>query len=213
MAIVADSPSTSSARNYDWLKASVLSWSHRKDLAPQVPDFVIMAEERMSADIEARGIDAVFQIETVTGEPSILLPPEVVTVRSIGVPKERPLDFLAPEAFNSRYGDGQSSTPRNYTIIGDLVFLGPIPDAEYDLQISARMTVPPLADASGGVNWLIARNPSLYLAATMVEAMVFVRDDDGLALWNGKYQTALAATNSTKATAGDLTVRTDSRTP
>jgi hypothetical protein len=201
------------ARDYTWLQASVIDFSHRKDLAKRIPDLVMLAEERLSADLEARGIDAAISLPTVAGAATVALPPGVITIRSIGVPNGLPLDYLAADAFSARYSVGERSAPRNYTMVGDLLYLGPVPDAVYELRLIARMSLPPLADAADGLNWLMARNPALYLAATMVEAMLYLEKTEGISKWSEKYQIALSTANATKATAGDLVVRTDSRNP
>lgn len=201
------------ARDYEWLQTKVIDFSRRKDLASRIPDFVMLAEERISAELEARGIDGTIVISTAVDATSVALPPGVVVIRSIGVPEHRPLDSLSADALNARYSSDEAGPPRHYAVIGDLLYLGPKPDGVYDLQVSGRMSLPPLEDAADGLNWLMARNPSLYLAATMMEVMTYLRNEEGLALWGGKYQVALSVANATKATAGDLVVRTDSQTP
>ena len=47
----------------------------------------------------------------------------------------------------------------------------------------------------------------------MIEAMINLRDSEGQAVWEGKYAVALSAANSTKDTAGDLVIRSDTNTP
>jgi hypothetical protein len=199
-------------RDYTWLQAAVKSWSHRTDLGARLPDFVMLAEERMSADLDARGLDSISTLPTIAGAASIVLAPEVIAVRSIGVPNFAPLNYLTPDVFAARHSNGARGAPRDYTVIGDLLHLGPTPDSVFQLRVAARKTVPPLDSAPEGVNWLIARNPSLYLAAAMCEVMTYLRDDAGQALWEGKYQVALGTANSTKETPGDLVVRSDFNT-
>lgn len=200
------------ARDFPWLVASVKNWSRRTDLDAVIPDLVLFAEERMSADLDARGIESTTTLPTVAGAASVNLPADVVELRSIGVPLYGPLGRLSADAFSSRYSNGDVGTPRHYTVIGDVLYLGPKPDAVYQLAVAARRSIPALT-ADSPTNWLILRNPSLYLAATMVEAMINLRDDAGQAVWEGKYAVALNAANSTKDTAGDLVARPDTNTP
>lgn len=200
------------ARDYAWLAASAISWSRRDDLVSLVPDLVLFAEERLSADLEARGIESVMTLPTVAGVASVSLPAEVVEIRSIGIPNQLPLARLSVDAFNTRYSTGDAGVPRNYSVIGDALYLGPKPDAVYQLALNVRRTIPPLS-ADSPSNWLITRNPSLYLAAVMVELMINVRDAEGQAIWEGKYAVALNAANSTKDTGGQLVARPDTNTP
>jgi len=200
------------ARDYAWLVASVKGWTRRSDLSAVIPDLILFAEERMSADLDARGIESVTTVPTVAGVASVALPPEVIEIRSIRLPGHAPLGYLSADAFNARYNDGAASTPRHYKVVGDLIYLGPKPDAVYQLGLDARKTLPALSEDTP-TNWLIVRNPSLYLAAMMVEAMINLRDAEGQQVWEGKYAVALSAANSTKDTAGELAVRTDTNTP
>ena len=52
------------ARDYTWLVASVKGWTRRSDLNAVIPDLVLFAEERMSADLDARGIESVTTLPT-----------------------------------------------------------------------------------------------------------------------------------------------------
>jgi hypothetical protein len=200
------------ARDYTWLVGAVKDWTRRSDIAAKMPDLVMLAEERISADLDARGGDSLTVIPTVAGAQTVSLPTEVISIRSIGMPDAGGLDYISPDGFNDLYRGSTSGRPRKYTVIGDVLYLGPTPDAVYQLQVSARKTLSPLSDSSL-TNWLILRNPSLYLAATMLEALDYLCDFERRPTWEGKYQIALNTANATKDTPGDLVVRTDTKTP
>lgn len=59
MAIIVQTTASSSARDYDWLKKSIAGWLHRTDLGDVIPDFVVIAEQRMSSDLRARYLDSI----------------------------------------------------------------------------------------------------------------------------------------------------------
>ena len=50
--------------NYADLQASVANWLHRADLTAVIPDFVAIAEARMSADLDARDMDITTSLST-----------------------------------------------------------------------------------------------------------------------------------------------------
>lgn len=99
--------------------------------------------------------------------------------------------------------------PRWYTIIGSV----PLDDVDADISIWPngldqpflltgpagtgrislvyRQRIPPLGP-DRGTNWLIARNPDLYLYASLMEAEPFVRNDARVALWRTMLETAIA---------------------
>jgi hypothetical protein len=91
--------------------------------------------------------------------------------------------------------------------------LGPTPNDAYELAAIARLTIPPLADFAG-TNWLIEQHSSVYLAATMCEALTFTRNDAALQTWEAKYATAIAGMNNTETESeGPMAVRASGPTP
>lgn len=213
MTIIVQTTASASSRDYDWLKESIAKWSHRTNLSAIIPDFVMLAEKRINGDLDARGQDGIVPVPAVAGTQSAALPDDVAGIDSLSIPGVGALDYLTPDAFKDRYTDATGGTPRHYTLIGQSILLGPIPNADITLQCVARLRVPALAD-SAGVNWLIQKHPDVYLTACMCEAMVYMKDLPGQQQWELKYAAAIEGLNSTDwDAAGSLAIRPSTTTP
>jgi hypothetical protein len=201
-------------RDYTWLQTKVARWLRRSDLAADIPDFIMFAEKRISSDLDARLQNVVATFPTTAGLATIQLPDDLNGIRSLSIPAFGKVTFMTPEALEARYTDQTTGVPRNYAIEGGVLKLGPIPDAVYAMSCVYRAEIPPLADAVGGVNWLITEHPEVYLAAALSEGFTALRDTANLQVWEGKYRAAFDALNKNDwNSSGTLAVRADSRTP
>lgn len=203
---------TTATLDYAWLQARIASWLHRTDLTATIPDFILLAEQRLNGDLEARLQQQTTALATVVSEPLVSLPDDVNQIRSLSmtdVPGDT-LEYLPTEQFNAQYGNGTVARPRNYTVVGSDIQLGPIPDAVYTLALVYKARLPALADA--GSNWLLTGYPNAYLFASLWEAAIFIDDDARLPTWKEKYSDAIKGINLQDWAAGStMRVRSDVR--
>jgi hypothetical protein len=202
------------AQDYTWLQAKVTRWIRRSDLAADIPDFIQLAEKRITADLNARLQNTIATLPTTANVSTVSLPSDFNAMRSLTLPTYGDVVYLTPEKFDSSYPDQTAGVPRNYTLIGSSIVLGPVPDDAYSLRCVYRAEIPALATAPSGINWLLTDHPEIYLAATLSEAFAAIRDDENQQRWDAKYQDAVDSLNKNDwNSAGTLTVRTDTRTP
>lgn len=213
MSIIAQTIGTNSSRDYDWLKGAVAGWLHRSDLTSTIPDFVMLAEKRINGMLESRQQDLVATLTTTANVPMVDLPRDLNSIHAMSLPIYGDVDFMDTKKFASAYANPGSGPPRNYTIIGGAIQLGPVPDDVYAIACVYRAGVPALAD-NAGTNWMIEQHAEIYLAATMCEALIYIGNAEKLTTWEAKYAAAVAALNSTDwKVAGPMAVRSDSNTP
>jgi hypothetical protein len=189
MTIIVQSIASASARDYDWLKSSIAGWLHRTDLDAAIPDFVMLAERRISGDLEARLSEGIAALTTTPGDASVNLPDDFAEMRVLSLPSYGPLTYVSPAQLE-RPENARSHVPRYYTTVGSTLRLGPVPDGAYTLSLIYRGGIPALAD--NGTNWLIEQNADLYLSAAMCEALMYTRDVTELQKWEAKYATAIS---------------------
>jgi hypothetical protein len=202
------------AHDYAWLQAKVTRYMRRTDLAADIPDFIMLAEKRISADLEARLQDMVATLSTTAGVQTVPIPNDLNSIHSLSIASYGKVSLMTPEKLASTYASQSAGVPRHYAIVGAQLRLGPIPDGVYALDCVYRAEIPPLADAAGGVNWLITGHPEIYLAAAMCEAFIAVRDMANLQVWQGQYANAISSMNKTDwNSGGTLAVRIDTNTP
>lgn len=213
MTIIAQTIGTNSARDYDWLKMSVAGWLHRTDLTGVIPDFVMLAEKRISGMLEARAQDLAATLTTTAGAATVDLPRDLISIHALSLPIYGNVEHMDTQTFAAAYQVGAAGAPRHYTIIGSSIKLGPVPDDVYSITCFYRAGVPALAD-NAGTNWLIEQHAEIYLAATMCEALIYIGNNEKLQTWEAKYAAAVDALNSTDwKVASPMVVRTDTRTP
>jgi hypothetical protein len=189
MTIIVQSTASASARDYEWLKASIAGWLHRTDLGAMLPDFVMLAEKRINGDLEARLSNGTTTLITVPGSAEVALPADYAEMRGLSLTGYGPLTYV-PLAKLDEPENVRTQAPCSYTVVGRTLRLGPVPDRAYTLSLTYRGEVPALAD-NGGTNWLIEQSADLYLAAAMCEALTYTRDTVEQQKWEGKYANAV----------------------
>jgi hypothetical protein len=193
MTIIVTAIGTNASRDYAWLLDVVPRRLHRDDLGDDLPDFVMLAEKRINGDLRAQLQDAIATLSSTEGANFIALPAPILSIKALSIPGVGPVDYMSPAQFNTQYARDQGGgQPRHYTQIGSALYLGPAPQGAVSLSAVVRSTVPALADSAGS-NWLIEQHPEVYLAATMCEALLHIRDYPNHQVWEAKYLAAIAA--------------------
>lgn len=166
--------------SYDTLVSSIANWIHRSDLTAVIPDFIRLAESRMQNDLDVRQLDKTATLTTVGGTQTVALPSDFNQARTISITSSgvvQVLDALQPEFLIQRYGNYTSAFPRNYSIRGNNLLLGPTPDSTYSISIEYLATISGLT-SSNQTNDIITAYPELYLHACLIFAGQYIRDTD-----------------------------------
>lgn len=178
--------------NYTDLQASVAAWLHRTDLTAVIPDFVTMAEARISRDLRLRKQITTSTLTTVAATQGVTLPADWLEFENVSVATsiERQLTYVNIEHLDSRFPSGSSSgTPAVYTIEGDSILFGPVPDAVYTINIIYYARFPSLITDS--TNWLMTNHPNIYLFAVLIEAFFYTQDAEQIARYTQRYNEGL----------------------
>ena len=177
---------------YSGLQASIAGFLHRSDLASVIPDLVSLAEERIARDLRLRSQVTSGSITTTAGQQSAALPTgwlEFENVSIVGSPNGE-LNYVNIQHLQTRFPDnGYSARPVVYSIEGQNILLGPVPDAAYTLDVLYYKRLDPLATTPA--NWLLTNHPSVYLFGALAEAQPFIMNDDRVQLWESKYRAAV----------------------
>lgn len=187
--------------DYNSLITAVANWMMRAnnaDLIANVPDFIAFAENRFMfgdddpqnptpalrvADMEVLQTSVTFLASTNT----VTLPSDFLQLRRIyenssqtSVNFKNKLKYLTPNQMDettARYPNG----PPNafFTIIGNNLVLAANVNTADTVIFSYYQKIPALS-SSNTINWLIQKDPQLYLDGALLEAAVFLRDaEDG----------------------------------
>lgn len=183
--------------SYTTLQSKIADWLHRTDLTALIPDFITLAETRINGDIDLRLQDKIVTLVATSGVKTIACPPDVVSIRSLTL-QNNPnyvLKYVTPDAMNKLTNSGATEIPQIFTIVGGNIVLGLTPDASYSLECMYKSQLPSLA--ANSTNWLLERNPDLYLfAALVIGARYCVWPDDRINQFEASYQQALRSLNA-----------------
>ena len=192
--------------NYTALSNAIQAYTENTEASfiAEIPVFVQQAEQRIYNSMQFPSIR-----KNVTGLTS-------ANSKYLGCPN----DFLAVYSIAVIDGDGsyeyllnkdvnfirqaypiptETGLPRYYALFGpqsgdaaELTFiLGPTPDAGYTIELHYYFYPPSIVTA--GTTWLGDNFDSVLLYGSLVEAYTYMKgEQDMMALYNGKYQEALA---------------------
>ena len=182
---------------YTELKDAVADWLDRSDLTARIPDFIALAEARISRELRIRAMEVRSIMDTSSGQKYFNLPGGYLQMRNIQLNTNptQPLEYITPEMLDRLYGSNTTGKPRAYTLIGDEIQLSPIPDATYELEMAFYEKFTALGDGTAGTvtsNWLTINAPDIMLYGSLMEAEPFIKNDERITVWLQAYQDGIS---------------------
>ena len=173
--------------NYAELQTAVANFMARSDLTSQIPDFITMAESRMSRELETREQEKRSQATLTAGNEYIALPNDFREVREVKINASptRVLTYYSPAALDSMYSSNGQGMPEGYSIVGLEMKLRPIPDSAYTSEIIYIGSLPSLSATVTPT--LFLRSPDLYLYGALSEGYAYLLDEARAAQYDQKF--------------------------
>jgi len=173
MTIILDVSDVPTFTSYDGLRAALIDFLDGRG-QERVAEFIGYAEDylRLTLDVTDREVST-----TATASPFTLS--NVKRIISISADNVGGLrQVTATDMADNYQGSG---VPSVYTLFGGTVTIGPAAPG-YTYRIQYLEDLPRLSEARQS-NWLLQRNPSLYLYAALCHAEVYLRDSG----WVGRF--------------------------
>lgn len=194
--------------NRDDLTSAVADWMERSDLAPRIPDFMTLAESRLNRLFRGRMNEVSAALTATPGQRTIALPTlfsEAITLWLLRDGGRQELRFVDPGLIDARPAGAQ---PQYWTVEGATIAFECACDQAYAFTLR-HLKKFQLSEAEP-TNALLADYPDLYLFGTLIEAAPFLRDGDLLALFQARYDAAMAeATDKEHANRSQSGLRSD----
>jgi|SRR6056300_585930 hypothetical protein len=164
--------------NYSELKTSIANFLARDDLTSQIPDFIRLAEARMSRELDARSMEKRATATTVAGDGYISLPTDLREIRNVQLNTDpaKTLEYYTVQMINTDYAGQGQGKPKAYSIVGTEILLKPTPDAAYTLEIVYGENVQALSDEDTN-NTILSRHPDAYLYGSLMNAYTYLMDE------------------------------------
>ena len=181
-----------SISTYTELKTAVAAFLARSDLDSQIPNFIQLAEARMSRELETRDQEKRATATLTSGDEYIALPTDLREARSITLATDPKtvLTYYSPTSLDSTYSSGGSGKPLGFSIVGGEMKLRPIPDSSYTAEIIYVGGLSALSD-SNLTNVVLTRHPDAYLYGALAEAYAYLLDETRAAQYMQRFNTAI----------------------
>lgn len=222
-----------SITSYTDLQTAVTAWLARDGdsvMTARVPDFIQMCEFRIaygsddqmapSAPLRIRAMETLVSLATVANQATVALPAGYLAMRRLQLVSTPNivLNYRTPTQFDTEYNDDTSiGCPRVYTMEGDNLRFGPMPDSVYAINCLYYKKFDPLATAAGNTNWLLANAFPIYLYGTLLEAALFVQDDTNISRYAPRFSAAVNALQGQdtidRHSGAEMVMRSDTQNP
>ena len=197
--------------NYTELKAAIQAYTENTEtnFVAEIPVFVTQAEQRIYNSVQFPSIRKNVTGVTTVNNKYLQCPLDFLAVYSMAViDGDGNYEYLLNKDVNFiRQAYPQptdTSIPRYYALFGPAVsgstisdelsfILGPTPDTSYSVELHYYYYPESITVAADGQTWLGDNFDSVLLYGSLVEAYTYMKgEQDMMALYNGKYQEALA---------------------
>ena len=172
---------------------------NRDDLGSRYPEFLDLAEQRIAKEIFPRGFETRGTGTFVAGTPTVVNPSSYREIKSFDFVangtrinlEERTYEYCIDYA----PATAATGTPKYYAPYGSGQFyVAPTPGTNWTYQIVYNQRLTPLeGTGTAGTNWLTQNHPDLLIAALMLEAEMYLKNDQRIGVWQQKYAGAAQA--------------------
>lgn len=192
--------------NYDTLVSDVFSYTERKTsdtaLSDQIPRLIMLAENRIATDANILGLKQVKTGALLANNPVVAKPAywrRTVSFNFTDSTSSRTELLLRTYEFCRDYWpnpsiagtSGTNGTIRYYADYNfDNFLVAATPNAAYPFELIYIARLEPLSSSSE-INWLTANAPQLLLAATLLEAEIFLKNTSRIQSRQDQYDSSL----------------------
>lgn len=165
--------------NFSDLKAKIADNLARSDLTSAIPDFITLAESRLSRAIRAKDMQKSGTI--VLADNVAALPDdyeEWMSCRFIGTSPsiQQDLKYAEPDSPNWAFRYRPNGDPAMFTIMGGALEIRPGGTGSVKLYYYKTLISEALSD-SNPTNWLMVKAPDVYLYTSLAEAHIYLKDE------------------------------------
>ncbi len=177
--------------NYSAFVTTVENYLARTDLTSVIPDFVQMAQLRMSRDLRT---EAMLKVATTTpSDNKVAFPTDFLELREMHFQGNPPiiLEYQSPDLFFRNGQTSLSGRSHYFTMLGTEFQFAPSQNSDYTIQI-LYYAQPTFISTTTSSNLFLAYYPDALLYATLAEAEPYLLNDARIATWSALYDRAIA---------------------
>lgn len=184
-----------SISTYAELSAAVANWLHRADLTLVIPDFIDLGETVINRELRLRSMEYMATVYTTTTDRFATLPTgfaEAIDLALYSDDYPQILTQVPLSSINFRtVASGAKALPKFYSITSNIVF-DIIPDAVYTCSLRYYKALDLATDLTNAV---LTAYPDIYLQAALMQACLYVKDDQAADRWGGMLSSSIISAN------------------
>lgn len=177
--------------NYTTFVSTVENYLARTDLTNVIPDFIQLAQTRMSRDLRT---EKMLKVATTTMvDNTVSIPSDMLEVREIHLQGNPPviIEYQSPDLFFKNFQTTLSGRPFYFTMLGSEFQFAPQPNGNQTVQI-LYYSQPTFISTTTASNLFLANYPDALLYATLAEAEPYLMNDGRIQTWSALYDRAIA---------------------
>lgn len=210
------------ASTYQGLCNKIADTLNRQDLTQAIPDFTVMATNRISRDMaRIKHPSAITRAQASVSNDYASLPSDFLSIYQLmDQDAQYAMVYITPDQSMTIQSQGwnpdytiqpiippfysPTGTITYYTIMGNTIRIVPAPSSggtplALDLWYYAQL---PALTSTSTTNWALTKYPDLYLYGALTHTAPYLKNDDRITLWDGIYNRIL----------GDIEVEADRAT-
>jgi hypothetical protein len=177
--------------NYSAFVTTVENYLARTDLTSVIPDFIQMAQLRMSRDLRT---EAMLKVATTSpSDNKVAFPTDFLELREMHFEGNPPilLEYQSPDLFFRNGQTSLSGRSHYFTMLGTEFQFAPSQNSSYTIQI-LYYAQPTFISSTTATNLYLTYYPDALLYATLAEAEPYLINDARIATWSALYDRAIA---------------------
>jgi hypothetical protein len=182
--------------NFENLVTNVADWLHRDDLTDRIPDFIRLAESRINRLLPSRQAETEISLTGTVSSRTISLPSGYKEALGLWLTSYTPRQQIIYRVPEKLVISTSSAQPRFFTIDGSYIAFDCPLDSAYTFAFRYK-SLYNLEQTN--TNYILDTYPGLYLYATLVEAAIYIRDDERLTQWKGIFDIELQEAKTSEA--------------
>lgn len=177
---------------YSELKTSIANYLGRSDLTSQIPDFISLAEVRLSRDIRTRKMLKTVEATMSVDDATMGLPSDFLSIRDVYIRENprRKISYMTPAAFSANANADVIGLPIYYTMRSNELEFAPKPDDAYIVQMLYYFRPTAMSDSVPS-NLFLENYPDAVLYASLMEAEPYLMNDQRILTWANMYKNAV----------------------
>lgn len=194
--------------NYSELQTSIAEFLNRDDLNAKIPDFIVLAEAQMNAELRHWRMEkrATASLDSqYTAVPDDFIQPVRFSIIGAQISSLSQTDSKTITDLRTA-NNNPSGRPTEYTILDGSIEVFPTPDTTYTLELLYYEKLDAL-NSGNTTNWVLTTYPNAYLYGSLLHSAPYLMEDQRINTWATFYQKAIddinsEAVNSKTAAAG-----------